>query len=317
MTRRACAAWVSTAPSSFDGGDIDLTHRHHRLERALRLAAASRKRIGQCAWGDLPGEAPPVLAPAARAFAAAIADDRVPVTVGLFLRIRRDLEGEGLAVLEGRAAVETETGNAHDRELDRQHIALLAAREIGGRRVNGGDSAVRKGGGVKARGLMGVFVEPEADGVLWLHVGVLRLLDRDELAGSFVTVRLRHVFSVPATALLLRWATRGTTPRRSAAVSGGNRRKACQRTRSITTPCPGTSAEYSGPAAFPSVWRHTSRMRDGGLTSPASAQRNVTRASCSARLNTASAVSPLASSLVRTSCWPDCHARFPCRPAGS
>ena len=37
------------------------------------------------AWSDLPGEAPPVLAPAAGAFLAAVVDDRVPVAVGLGL----------------------------------------------------------------------------------------------------------------------------------------------------------------------------------------------------------------------------------------
>jgi hypothetical protein len=46
---------------------------------------------------------------------AAIADDRVPVAVGLLLGVGGDLEREGLALLEGRAAVETETGNAGDR----------------------------------------------------------------------------------------------------------------------------------------------------------------------------------------------------------
>jgi len=39
------------------------------------------------------------------AFLAAIADDGVPVTVRLFLIVRRDLEGKGLGVLEHRAAV--------------------------------------------------------------------------------------------------------------------------------------------------------------------------------------------------------------------
>ncbi len=62
------------------------------------LTAASRHRIGQRARGKLPGETPAVLAPAALAFCAAIADDRVPVTVRLLLIVRRDLEGKRLAV---------------------------------------------------------------------------------------------------------------------------------------------------------------------------------------------------------------------------
>jgi hypothetical protein len=49
------------------------------------------------------------------AFLAAIADDRVPVAVRLFLIVRCDLEGKRLAVLELRAAVDAETGNAEKR----------------------------------------------------------------------------------------------------------------------------------------------------------------------------------------------------------
>ena len=88
---------MSAPPRCLDGGDVDLFHVHHRFEDTLCFLATSRQRIGQRARGDLPGEAPAVLAPTARAFLATIADDRVPVTVRLFLIIRRDLEGKGLA----------------------------------------------------------------------------------------------------------------------------------------------------------------------------------------------------------------------------
>ena len=138
------------------------------------------------ARGDLPGEAPAVLAPTALAFRAAIADDRVPVTVRLFLILRRDLEGKGLSVPERRAAVETETENAQDGELNRQHIALLAARIVTGSLVNSGYFTIRKGDGVEARRLMRVPVEPEADRVLWLHVRVLLVLDQGERRGLCV-----------------------------------------------------------------------------------------------------------------------------------
>jgi len=67
---------TSASPRRLDGGDVDLLHRHHRLERALGLAA--------------------------------VADDGVPVAVRLLLIVRRDLEGKGLVVLERRPAVETE-----------------------------------------------------------------------------------------------------------------------------------------------------------------------------------------------------------------
>ena len=103
---------ASAASRRLDRGDVDLLHRHHRLERALGLSAAGRHRVGQHARSDLPGEAPAVLAPAARALLAAVADDRVPVAVRLRLIVGGDLEGERLAVLERRAAVEAEARNA-------------------------------------------------------------------------------------------------------------------------------------------------------------------------------------------------------------
>src|SRR4051812_49161494 len=79
---------------------------------------------------DLPRQAPPVLAPAAGALLAAVADDRAPEAVGLRLVVGRDLEGERLAVPERRPAVEAEAGDAHDGELDRQHVPLLPRREV-------------------------------------------------------------------------------------------------------------------------------------------------------------------------------------------
>ena len=61
-----------------------------------RLAHRRRQpSLGQHARRDLPGHAPFVLAPAARALLAAVPDDRVPVAVGLGLIVGRDLEREG------------------------------------------------------------------------------------------------------------------------------------------------------------------------------------------------------------------------------
>src|SRR5437867_4640011 len=170
MNKDVVGVFKSAPPRCLDGGDVDLLHRHHRLEGTLCLGATSSKRIGERARGDLPGEAPAVLAPTARTFLAAVADDRAPVAVRLFLIVRRDLKGKGLAVLERGAAVETETGNTQNCELHRQFIALLAARVLAGRLVNGGHLGIRKGGGVEACRLMRVLVEPEVDRVLWLHV---------------------------------------------------------------------------------------------------------------------------------------------------
>src|SRR5687768_11252366 len=88
-------AWhhSSAPPRRLDGGDVDLRHLHHRVEGTLCFTAASSKRVGEHARGDLPGEAPAVLAPTAGTFLAAIADNRVPVAVRLFLIVCRDLEG--------------------------------------------------------------------------------------------------------------------------------------------------------------------------------------------------------------------------------
>src|SRR5882672_570018 len=160
----------SAASRRLDCGDVDLLHRHHRLEGAFGLGATGRHRVGQRARGDLPGEAPAVLAPTARAFLAAIADDRIPVAVRLRLIVRGDLEGERLAVLERRAAVETKAGNAEDGELHRQNIAGLAARVVARRLVDSGHFTIRKGGGVEPRRVLCVLVEPEADRVFRCHV---------------------------------------------------------------------------------------------------------------------------------------------------
>src|SRR4029077_2245279 len=76
----------------FDGCHVDFPHRHHRFEGAFGHVATGRKSFGQNTWGDLPRDAPFVLAPAALAFLAAVADDCVPVAVRFFLIVGRDLE---------------------------------------------------------------------------------------------------------------------------------------------------------------------------------------------------------------------------------
>jgi hypothetical protein len=60
----------------------------------------------------LPGNAPLVFAPAALAFLPAIADDGVPVAVGLVLIVGSDLEREGFVMFERGAAVEADTRDA-------------------------------------------------------------------------------------------------------------------------------------------------------------------------------------------------------------
>jgi hypothetical protein len=73
------------AAGGLDLGDVDLLHAHHGLERALGLGAAGGHGFHENARRDLPGDAPLVLAPAAGALLAAVADDGVPIAVGLCL----------------------------------------------------------------------------------------------------------------------------------------------------------------------------------------------------------------------------------------
>ena len=100
--RRWVNLGLSAAPRRLDRGDVDFRHIHHRIKRAFGFSAAGRHRLGQHTRRDLPGNAPFVLAPTARTFLTAIADDRLPVAIGFFLIVRRDLEGEGFGMFERR-----------------------------------------------------------------------------------------------------------------------------------------------------------------------------------------------------------------------
>src|SRR5207248_1473491 len=74
---------TSTAARRLDCGDVDLLHLHHRIERALGGGGIGiGYRFGQSDRRNLPGQSPFVLAPAARTLLAAVADDRIPVTIG-------------------------------------------------------------------------------------------------------------------------------------------------------------------------------------------------------------------------------------------
>ena len=96
----------SAAPRRYDCGDVNFGHVHHHVERAAGFLAADGHRLDKHAGGDLPAEAPFVLAPAAGAFLAAIADDRIPMPIGFGLVIGGDLKREGLGLAEGGAAVQ-------------------------------------------------------------------------------------------------------------------------------------------------------------------------------------------------------------------
>src|SRR5258706_9556238 len=84
--------------------------------------------------------------------------------------ISRNLKREGLIVLELRAAVQPDAGNADRGELDREDITLLAVGIVARRAVHGADSAVRKGLRVEVCGVDCGAVVPQTDRVLAGHV---------------------------------------------------------------------------------------------------------------------------------------------------
>jgi hypothetical protein len=164
-----------SAPCGFDRRDVDLFHLHHRVERALRgcLVGISRC-FDQHARRDLPRQAPLVLAPPALALGAAVADDGVPVAIGLGLILGDDLEREGLALLERRAAVQAEALHAEHGKFDCEHLPLFAVRKVARRLVDRLYSTVRKSLRVKAGCFFGVAVIPKTNHVLSHRLPPLR-----------------------------------------------------------------------------------------------------------------------------------------------
>jgi hypothetical protein len=63
-------------------------------------------------------------------------------------------------------AVQSDTGNAADREFDGQDVTLFPGREVAWRTMDGAHFAVGKGLGVELGSSLGIFVVPEADRVL-------------------------------------------------------------------------------------------------------------------------------------------------------
>src|SRR5258707_218800 len=96
---RARKIATSTAARRLDCSDVDLFHLHHRIERALGGSGIGiGYRFGQSDRRDLPRQSPFVLAPAARTLFAAVADDRVPVTISFGLVSGCDLKRERFVV---------------------------------------------------------------------------------------------------------------------------------------------------------------------------------------------------------------------------
>lgn len=123
----------SASPGCLDSGYVDLAHLHHGLERAPGDGGIwVGQGLGEGEGGDLPGEAPLVLAPAAFARLTAVVYDGVPVAIRLGLGLGRYLEREGPAVVDPGATVEPEAGDPHQDELDRQQVPLFAGGKVGG-----------------------------------------------------------------------------------------------------------------------------------------------------------------------------------------
>src|SRR5690606_38868984 len=168
---RAGRRFASTPDRCLDRSHVDLAHGHHGVERALgHGGVGAGECFGQHPRRDLPRQAPAVLAPAAFALLAAIADDGVPVAVGLRLVVGRDLERERLALLEHRPSVQADAGDAQHGELDGEHVAGLAAGEIARRAMHRVHGAVGKGPGIEGGGAERVVVVPQADRVLRDHL---------------------------------------------------------------------------------------------------------------------------------------------------
>src|SRR6202012_3793999 len=70
---------------------------------------------------------------AALRFLATIADDRIPVSIGLFLAVGENLEADCLIERYAWAAVEAEKRHPQHGELDREFVALLAGGIVGRR----------------------------------------------------------------------------------------------------------------------------------------------------------------------------------------
>jgi hypothetical protein len=114
----------------------------------------------------------------------AVANDGVPVAVGLHLIRGGHLKREGDVVLDRWPAVEPHAGNAHHREHHGQHIPGLAGRVVRRSAVHRVDPGVRKRRGIKPGRLLGVAVVPDADGVLGYRCHATSPENQDVVIGS-------------------------------------------------------------------------------------------------------------------------------------
>src|SRR5262245_24174017 len=69
-------------------------------------------------------------------------------------------------MFERRTAIEADTGDASNFELDRQHISLLARWIVTGCTVDGAHRAIGKSFGIKSSSGLGILIVPEANCIL-------------------------------------------------------------------------------------------------------------------------------------------------------
>ena len=154
----------STYLANIFDADLSFDAMKHQPRRAASIVATSIFRIFiiasnarfassppaanascQNPWRNLPGDSPLILAPAALALLTAITDDCVPVAVGLFLIVCRDLERKSLVMFEFGATVQfSDTPYTGDHEFHRYDIAFLAGRKVVGRAMNAANLAIGK-----------------------------------------------------------------------------------------------------------------------------------------------------------------------------
>ena len=92
----------------------------------VRIAVGPQQRAGR----DLPRKTPAILAPTASTFLPSIANDGVPITVGLFLVPGQDHEADGFIGLEIGSAVQADERSAEQGELDREFGPFRPSRKV-------------------------------------------------------------------------------------------------------------------------------------------------------------------------------------------
>src|SRR6266487_4576383 len=142
-------------------GDVELLHLEQRLHHAVcLLGILVAHQLPEHRGHDLPGEPKLVFQPAAHAFFAAAGRELAPVLVDLLLILAVHDEGERLAELEQRAAVQRCEFLPSQLKVDDHHRAFGPGAGIA-IPADVQHLGVLKDRHVELRGLLGLFVEPQ------------------------------------------------------------------------------------------------------------------------------------------------------------